>query len=64
MIVATRSTWLHALGWEQSATFEQELAATVKWYTENQWWWRKIRAAVHAVLQVAIRETASGKYAV
>ncbi|MFN8597805.1 MAG: dTDP-glucose 4,6-dehydratase [Anaerolineae bacterium] len=35
---------LHALGWEQSATFEQELAATVKWYTENQWWWRKIKS--------------------
>ena len=35
---------LHALGWEQSATFEQELAATVKWYTDNQWWWRKIKS--------------------
>ena len=35
---------LHALGFEQSATFEQELAATVKWYTENEWWWRKIKS--------------------
>jgi dTDP-glucose 4,6-dehydratase len=35
---------LHALGWEQNATFEQELAATVKWYTDNQWWWRKIKS--------------------
>lgn len=35
---------LHALGWEQSATFEQELAATVKWYTDHQWWWRKIKS--------------------
>ncbi|HZY44836.1 MAG TPA: dTDP-glucose 4,6-dehydratase [Anaerolineae bacterium] len=34
---------LHALGFEQSATFEQELEATVKWYTENEWWWRKIK---------------------
>ena len=35
---------LHALGFEQSATFEQELAATVKWYKENEWWWRKIKS--------------------
>lgn len=35
---------LHALGWEQAATFEQELAATIKWYTDNQWWWRKIKS--------------------
>ncbi len=35
---------LHALDWEHSATFEQELAATVKWYTDNQWWWRKIKS--------------------
>jgi dTDP-glucose 4,6-dehydratase len=36
-------TKLHSLGWEQSATFEQELAATIKWYRENGWWWRKIK---------------------
>jgi dTDP-glucose 4,6-dehydratase len=35
---------LHALGWEQSATFEQELAATIKWYKDNEWWWRKIKS--------------------
>ena len=35
---------LHALGWEQSATFDQELEATVKWYTQNEWWWRKIKS--------------------
>ncbi len=36
---------LHALGWEPSATFEQELAATVKWYVDNEWWWRKIKSS-------------------
>ena len=35
---------LHALGWEQNATFAQELAATIKWYQENEWWWRKIKS--------------------
>ena len=38
---------LHALGFEQSATFEQELAATVKWYKENEWWWRKIKSGAY-----------------
>ena len=37
-------TKLHSLGWEQSATFEQELAATVQWYKKNEWWWRKIKS--------------------
>lgn len=35
---------LHALGWEQNATFEQELTATVQWYIHNEWWWRKIKS--------------------
>ncbi len=35
---------LHALGWEQNSTFEQDLAATVQWYQANEWWWRKIKS--------------------
>jgi dTDP-glucose 4,6-dehydratase len=35
---------LHGLGFEQSATFEQELVATVEWYQKNEWWWRKIKS--------------------
>ncbi len=35
---------LHTLGFEQGATFEQELEATVKWYKDNEWWWRKIKS--------------------
>jgi dTDP-glucose 4,6-dehydratase len=31
-----------ALGWKPTRDFDTELRATVKWYVENQWWWRPI----------------------
>lgn len=31
------------LGWHPSVTFEQGLEATVRWYLENEWWWRPLR---------------------
>lgn len=31
------------LGWERQYTFERGLAETVKWYQDNEWWWRKIK---------------------
>jgi dTDP-glucose 4,6-dehydratase len=34
---------LRALGWERKYTFEDALADTVKWYQENEWWWREIK---------------------
>jgi dTDP-glucose 4,6-dehydratase len=34
---------LRALGWERQYTFESALADTVKWYQENEWWWREIK---------------------
>ncbi|MBI5652379.1 MAG: dTDP-glucose 4,6-dehydratase [Chloroflexi bacterium] len=35
---------LRALGWEPAHTFEAGLAQTVKWYVENEWWWRKLKS--------------------
>jgi dTDP-glucose 4,6-dehydratase len=35
---------LQALGWHSAHTFEQALAKTVRWYVDNQWWWRKIKS--------------------
>jgi dTDP-glucose 4,6-dehydratase len=35
---------LHALGWEPSFAFDSALEHTVKWYVENEWWWRKIKS--------------------
>jgi len=35
---------LKALGWQSAHTFEQALEETVRWYVDNEWWWRKIKS--------------------
>ncbi len=35
------------LGWRPVYTFEEGLAETVKWYSENDAWWKPLRAAGH-----------------
>jgi dTDP-glucose 4,6-dehydratase len=34
---------LEALGWRPQERFEEGLARTVRWYRENEWWWRPIK---------------------
>jgi dTDP-glucose 4,6-dehydratase len=34
---------LRALGWERVHTFEEGIEATIQWYVDNEWWWRKIK---------------------
>ena len=36
---------LRGLGWAPQADFERGLAETVKWYQDNEWWWRPIKDA-------------------
>ena len=36
-----------ALGWRPSNTFAQALEKTVRWYVDNEWWWRKIKSGEH-----------------
>ncbi len=36
------------LGWEPSETFETGLRKTVRWYLDNEWWWRPIRENKYA----------------
>jgi len=31
------------LGWTPGFDFEKALEETVKWYVDNQWWWKKLR---------------------
>jgi dTDP-glucose 4,6-dehydratase len=31
------------LGWAPKHGFEEAMAATICWYQENEWWWRKIK---------------------
>ncbi|HSW31554.1 MAG TPA: dTDP-glucose 4,6-dehydratase [Longimicrobiales bacterium] len=32
------------LGWRPSVTFEQGMADTVRWYLENETWWRRVKS--------------------
>ena len=32
-----------ALGWQRQFDFDAGLEATVSWYIDNEWWWRKIK---------------------
>jgi dTDP-glucose 4,6-dehydratase len=34
---------LRALGWQQRYSFDSALETTVRWYQQNEWWWRKIK---------------------
>lgn len=34
---------LRGLGWQRQHTFENALESTVRWYQQNEWWWRKIK---------------------
>ncbi len=38
---------IRALGWEPRHSFDEALAKTVRWYVENEWWWRKIKSGEH-----------------
>lgn len=35
---------IRALGWQSRHTFEQAIEDTVRWYVDNEWWWRKIKS--------------------
>jgi dTDP-glucose 4,6-dehydratase len=34
---------IHSLGWKQEKEFDDALGFTVRWYQENEEWWRKIK---------------------
>jgi dTDP-glucose 4,6-dehydratase len=38
------TTKLQSLGWRSRHAFQEALEKTVKWYRENEWWWRKIKS--------------------
>ncbi len=33
------------LGWTSSIEFEEGIEQTVRWYVDNEWWWRKLKKA-------------------
>jgi len=36
------------LGWRAHETFESGIEKTVRWYIDNEWWWRPLREKVYA----------------
>lgn len=39
------------LGWEPQRDFDTWLAKTVKWYQQNQWWWRPLKKRAESIYQ-------------
>ena len=37
------TTKLQGLGWKPQVPYEDGLVETVKWYQQNEWWWRPIK---------------------
>ncbi len=37
------TTKIHKLGWKPKHKFEDAIEFTIKWYTENRWWWEKLK---------------------
>ncbi len=37
-------TKIRALGWQSRHSFEEAIEKTVRWYVDNEWWWRKIKS--------------------
>lgn len=35
---------INKLGWKPKFKFEQALKETMKWYKENEWWWKKLKS--------------------
>jgi len=37
-------TKIRRLGWQSRHSFEEAIEKTVRWYVDNEWWWRKIKS--------------------
>ncbi len=40
-------TKIRALGWEPTHTCAEAIEKTVRWYIDNEWWWRPIKSGEH-----------------
>jgi dTDP-glucose 4,6-dehydratase len=38
---------VQTLGWRSRHSFEDTIQETVRWYVDNEWWWRKIKTGAH-----------------
>ena len=47
------------LGWRAEQTFESGIEATVKWYLDNEWWWRPLRERVYSGSRLGLLPTSA-----
>jgi len=47
------------LGWRASESFETGIEKTVRWYLDNDWWWRPILEKTYAGERLGLAETAA-----
>ncbi len=40
-------TKICSLGWEPAHSCEEAIEKTVRWYVENEWWWRPVKSGEH-----------------
>jgi dTDP-glucose 4,6-dehydratase len=49
------------LGWRAADTFESGIRHTVRWYLENEWWWRPLRNKVYTGERLGLGAPAAAK---
>lgn len=42
------------LGWRPQVAFDEGLERTVRWYLDNDWWWRPLREAGHGAARLGL----------
>jgi dTDP-glucose 4,6-dehydratase len=42
------------LGWRAQENFETGIERTIRWYLDNDWWWRPLREAGHGVARLGL----------
>jgi dTDP-glucose 4,6-dehydratase len=48
------------LGWRAQENFESGIERTIRWYLDNDWWWRPLREAGHGVTRLGLPSSAKG----
>ncbi|MCX5516597.1 dTDP-glucose 4,6-dehydratase [Kaistia algarum] len=45
-----------SLGWQAAETFDSGIEKTVRWYLDNDWWWRPLRDGVYGGERLGVLE--------
>lgn len=48
------------LGWKAQENFDTGIEKTVRWYLDNEWWWRPLRDKVYAGERLGLLQPAGG----